>query len=121
VTARPYPVARPPFDGRARRHYDARVRFGWSRVLLLALLAVLIAAPVAAAVMVPDPSWIGGVYDGGDSDAVVLLVLELTAGVPPVVTAPPTSPGLPHASIALVVAVVSRPPARSDSRAPPTV
>ena len=88
-------------------------------MVLLGLLAVLIAAPVAAAVMVPDPSWISGVYDGGDTDAVVQLVWDLTAGVLPALTAPPTSPGLPHACPVVVVAPVSRPPARSDSRAPP--
>ena len=121
MTSRPGPVVRRPFDGRPPGHYDARVSSGWSRVVLLGLLAVLIAAPVAAAVMVPDPSWIGGVYDGGDTDAVVQLVWDLTAGVLPALTAPPTSPGLPHACPVVVVAPVSRPPARSDSRAPPVV
>jgi len=90
-----------------------------SRTLLLAWLVVLIAAPVAAAVLVPDPSWVSGVYDGGDSDAVVQLVWDLAGGVVPAMSAPALLPGLPHATQPSVVLAPSRSAARSDSRAPP--
>lgn len=91
-----------------------------SRTLLLAWLVVLIAAPVAAAVLVPDPSWVGGVYDGGDADAVVQLVWDLAGGVVPTMSVPALVPGLPHASQPVVALAPSRSAARSDSRAPPS-
>ena len=90
-----------------------------SQALLLAWLVVLIAAPVTAAVLVPDPSWVSGVYDNGDTDAVVQLVWDLAGGVVPTMSAPAPLPGLPHATPPPVVLAPSRSAARSDSRAPP--
>jgi hypothetical protein len=91
-----------------------------SRALIGALLVLAsVFGPLAAAVAVPDPTWIGGVYDGGDSDDLVLLVWELSPGVvhaAPVVFAPRawvsgTGP-TPRAPVHVAAAA-------SDSRAPP--
>jgi len=91
-----------------------------SRTLLLAWLVVLIAAPVAAAVLVPDPSWVSGVYDGGDTDAVVQLVWDMAGGVVPTMSVPALVPGVPHATQPVVALAPGRSAARSDSRAPPS-
>jgi hypothetical protein len=90
-----------------------------SRTLSLAWLVVLVAAPIAAAVLVPDPSWVSGVYDAGDTDAVVQLVWDLAGGVVPTMSAPALLPGVPHAAQPPAVSAPSRSAARSDSRAPP--
>ena len=49
--------------------------------LVLALTAFV--APMVAAVVVPDPTWIGGLYDGADGDEAVLLVWDHSAAVVP--------------------------------------
>ena len=47
--------------------------------LLLALAAVV--APMVAALVVPDPTWIGGLYDGGDGDEAATLVWDHSSAV----------------------------------------
>lgn len=89
------------------------------RPLLLVWLVVLIAAPIAAAVLVPDPSWVGGVYDSGDSDAVVQLLWDLAGGIVPIVALPAALPGSRHDARPVIVAFAARPAARADCRAPP--
>ena len=88
------------------------------RALLWLLLVTLLVGPIASATIVPDPTWIGGLYDGGDGDEVAIL-WEHTPGVVPVVSVPltPASRLLPSASAVLVF--VSRPLPRFTSRAPP--
>ena len=49
--------------------------------LLLALAAVV--APMVAALVVPDPTWIGGLYDGGDGDEAATLVWDHSSAVVP--------------------------------------
>ncbi|MBI3824772.1 MAG: hypothetical protein HY294_02110 [Candidatus Rokubacteria bacterium] len=55
------------------------------RALTVLLVAVAVGAPAFAAAAVPDPSWIGGLYDGGDADDFVMLVWDQSLGVPPLV------------------------------------
>ena len=50
--------------------------------LILALSAVL--APMVAGLIVPDPTWIGGLYDGGDGDEAATLVWDHASGLVPV-------------------------------------
>jgi len=50
--------------------------------LVVALAAVL--APMMAALIVPDPTWIGGLYDGGDGDEAATLVWDHSAALVPV-------------------------------------
>ena len=87
---------------------------------LLFLLSVLIVVPLAHA-MPPDPSWIAGIYDGGDLDDLFALLL----GSDGTVEGSPEKPGHPPlqiiGSLSLLPAETARevpyPPARS--RAPP--
>src|SRR5215813_4460025 len=43
------------------------------------LVVVLMLLPGIAFASSPDPSWIAGIYDGGDCDDIVTLVYETTA------------------------------------------
>ena len=64
-----------------------------TRLAAVALVLVGVLAPVLAAANVPDPTWIGGVYDGGDADEILALVWDETpavAAVPPALLAPHT-------------------------------
>jgi hypothetical protein len=60
-------------------------------VILVAALAV--SAPVIAAANVPDPTWVGGFYDGADGDELWALVWDQSPGLPfdLVSVAPPSS------------------------------
>lgn len=88
------------------------------RAVLWLLLVALLLGPIASATIVPDPTWIAGVYDGGDGDEVAIL-WEHTPAVVPVVSVPltPASRLLPTTPAALTF--VSRPLPRFSSRAPP--
>src|SRR5262249_45151057 len=44
-------------------------------------------APMVAAIIVPDPTWIGGLYDGGDGDEAATLVWDHSSAVGPVAVA----------------------------------
>lgn len=81
-------------------------------------IVVAFLAPLFAAASVPDPTWIAGLYDGGDGDELVLLVWD---SAPAVVAAPPallqpvgTEPTVqtraPHAAPVLPRAAVGRAP-----------
>ena len=84
---------------------------------VVALVALL--APVMAAANVPDPTWIPGMYDGGDADEILALVWDETPGIaaiapallePQAAVIEPASPAAPAApSVARAAA----------SRAPP--
>jgi len=50
------------------------------RVSALGLLVVLVALVPLAGASPPDPLWIAGIYDGADSDDVVLAVTSLEDG-----------------------------------------
>jgi hypothetical protein len=85
--------------------------------MVLALSAFV--APMVAAVVVPDPTWIGGLYDGGDGDEAAALVWDHGSAVVPA----------GFALLALLAAVVvatsatsalgSFPHGSPSSRAPP--
>ncbi|HET7339919.1 MAG TPA: hypothetical protein VFL90_00530 [Methylomirabilota bacterium] len=91
------------------------------RLILVLLSLVLFAAPAIGATMVPDPTWIGGMYDGGDGDEVAILMWDRTAGVVPDI-APPLSPtGAVALDPPVTPAAVSAPLPRPASRAPPLV
>jgi len=89
------------------------------RTLLLVLALVLFVAPAVSATMVPDPTWIGGMYDGGDGDEVAILMWDRTAGVVPVVTPPPAPSSAVWLDPPAPPAAVSAPLPRPASRAPP--
>ena len=88
------------------------------RALLWLLLLTLVLGPIASATIVPDPTWIAGVYDGGDGDEVAIL-WEHTPGIVPVVTLPLTLASRLLPDVPVRPAVVSRPLPRFSSRAPP--
>jgi hypothetical protein len=88
------------------------------RALLLLIALALFLGPIAGATIVPDPTWIAGVYDGGDGDEVAIL-LDNTPGIVPVVTVPLTPASRLLAGAPAVPVVVSRPLPRTTSRAPP--
>ena len=91
-----------------------------TRPLTLLVVAILLAASVVAAGMVPDPSWIAGVYDGLDGDEALSLVWERGEATSPAgldaltvsssVFVPPPWLVLPQRSLALP----------TPSRAPPS-
>jgi hypothetical protein len=89
-------------------------RFVGAILVLVALLA-----PVLAAANVPDPTWIAGMYDGGDADEILALVWDET----PALAAAPPALLEPHAivlELSAPVAPAAPPVARAAaSRAPP--
>jgi hypothetical protein len=91
----------------------------WTRGLLLALVVALFLAPIAGAAMVPDPTWIGGVYDGADGDEVAILVWDRSSAVVPVIAAVPSPAGALFIEPPPPVVVVSAPLPQPASRAPP--
>src|SRR5215470_805389 len=48
---------------------------------LLPVIVALILLPAIALASPPDPSWIAGMYDGGDGDEIVILVYETPAAL----------------------------------------
>jgi hypothetical protein len=89
------------------------------RALLLVLATVLLVAPAVGATMVPDPTWIGGMYDGGDGDEVAILMWDRTAGVVPEITPPPAPSSAVWLEPPAPPVAVSAPLPRPASRAPP--
>ena len=89
------------------------------RLTALVLMLVALLAPMLAAANVPDPTWIPGMYDGGDADEILALVWD---GTPGLVAEPPALLE-PHAVVLVAPpTAIPAPPrlARSaTSRAPP--
>ncbi|HKB26381.1 MAG TPA: hypothetical protein VKG64_15195 [Methylomirabilota bacterium] len=90
------------------------------RWLRLSLTLVVLGAPVAAAASVPDPSWIGGLYDGADGDELVALVWDQSPGLeasavviapPPSAASPPPAAGATAGGACATSAVSRAPPA----------
>ena len=98
-----------PYDGRVRR---------LPRPLVFLALLFIVWAPLVAATIVPDPTWIAGLYDAADGDEIAIVLGDLSATPPPGViivssSAPgPVVPGFDP----LVLATLERP---SESRGPP--
>ena len=90
------------------------------RALLWFLLVALMLGPIVSATIVPDPTWIAGVYDDGDGDEVAIL-WDHTPAVVPVASAPLTPASRLLPSVSVLPEVVSRPLPRFTSRAPPQV
>jgi hypothetical protein len=88
--------------------------------LLLLVALALFLGPIAGATIVPDPTWIAGVYDDGDGDEVAIL-WDHTPAVVPVASAPLTPASRLLSSAPALPAFVSRPLPRFTSRAPPQV
>ncbi len=66
------------FDTGRRAHRLAR----WSYTAGIFLLAALVISVVCLAhASLPDPTWIPGIYDNGDSDGAVLAVLSLDGAI----------------------------------------
>ena len=55
----------------------ARVRRRWGRVGVLGALCAMLALVPLAHASPPDPVWIAGIYDAGDSDDVILAATSL--------------------------------------------
>ena len=89
-----------------------------TRLVAAALVLVALLAPVMAAANLPDPTWIPGMYDGGDADEILALVWDETpaiAAIAPTLLEPqaavidPASP-VAHAAPSVVRAAASRAP-----------
>ena len=86
---------------------------------VLVLIALL--APMLAAANVPDPTWIPGMYDGGDADEILALVWDGTpavAGQPPALLEPHAVVLVPSPAVPPAPSPLARP---AVSRAPPLV
>ena len=92
-----------------------------TRLAAAILVLVALLAPTLAAANVPDPTWIPGMYDGGDADKILALVWDgtpaLAAGSPALLQ--------PHAVVLVPSPLVAPAPPRlarpALSRAPPLV
>jgi hypothetical protein len=90
-----------------------------TRLVTAVLVLVALLAPVLAAANVPDPTWIPGMYDGGDADEILALVWDETPAIaaippallePPAVVIEPASPGAPSAPFVTRAAASRAPP-----------
>src|SRR5262249_34280241 len=108
----PYPQQQRPLTDRPR--------FLWRALsTLLPLFLTSILLPVIAFASSPDPTWIGGIYDGADGDDIVMLVYEIVATEPGVQS---SILRLPCQAQGLLDGIVNRlesAPFISGSRAPP--
>jgi len=89
------------------------------RLAAAALVLVALLAPMLAAANVPDPTWIAGVYDGGDADEILALVWDGTPAVaadPPALLEPDEVVFLPSSLLRPAPPRLARP---AVSRAPP--
>ena len=57
------------------------MRRTWRDWVILTLAVAVLLAPVGGAAMVPDATWIPGLYDGADGDEVLALVWDNTPAV----------------------------------------
>jgi hypothetical protein len=97
----------------------ALTRASWPRpVTLVAVLLGLWTSLIAASI-VPDPTWIGGIYDGGDGDEIAIMAGDRLAAPPPAAVAlivvAARTPLTPSGAVPLRAAAVRS----SESRAPP--
>jgi len=83
------------------------------------LMLVALLAPMLVAANVPDPTWIPGMYDGGDADEILILLWD---GTPALVGTPPALLE-PHAVVLVAPPTAIPAPPRlacsATSRAPP--
>jgi hypothetical protein len=91
----------------------------WRVLLAVVVVAVIVSAQLTVAVAVPDLSYIAGLYDGGDLDALLGLVSDqvpVVVGLLRVVRAPTPVTTLAPEALPTVVAVA---PGPCHTRAPP--
>lgn len=89
------------------------------RLLIFMLLGAASGAVLIAAAVVPDQTWLGGIYDAADEDAILLLVWDQAS---PVVSSVAIEHRLTWAGLSCLPSVPLAPVhvrATSDSRAPP--
>jgi hypothetical protein len=89
------------------------------RVVAAAVALVALLAPVLAAANVPDPTWIPGMYDGGDADEILALVWDETpaiAAIAPALVEPQAAVIEPASPVAPAAPSIAR---AAASRAPP--
>ena len=91
------------------------------RLFRLALLLPVLMAPVVAAALVPDPSWLGGWFDGADGDEIAALVFDRGEAMTVPVIAPPVPAGVASLALVLAPAFIAAPARPHPSRAPPAV
>ena len=87
---------------------------------LLPVVVALILLPAIALASPPDPSWIAGMYDGGDGDEIVTLVYETTAAYSPARSQIPPLHGLWDKWVDGAVPCLAGETFARHSRAPPT-
>ncbi len=89
-----------------------------SRLLIFLLLGAALSAGLVAATVLPDQTWMSGLYDAADEDAVLLLVWDQTVPIVDVSVVTHQS-----VSIALVLPLApwlaASPGTTADSRSPP--
>jgi hypothetical protein len=89
------------------------------RPFTVLLLLVGVWTSLIAASIVPDPTWIAGVYDGADGDEIAIIIADRLSATPPadvtLVAVGRTTPTTPSPDPP-VRAVLARP---SESRGPP--
>ena len=89
------------------------------RLVALVLVLAALVAPMVAAIVVPDPTWIGGLYDGADGDEAATLVWDHSSAVVPASIALVGLIAAFVAAVAARAAVGSLPRCSPSSRAPP--
>ena len=89
---------------------------------VLPIVVTLMLLPTIAFAAPPDPWWIAGIYDGGDSDDIVTLVYETSASNAAAVShVPPPLSSLTEASFASIVHRGPSCQSTGSPRSPPTV
>ncbi len=58
-------------------------RVSWPRSVALVAVVLGLWTSLIAASIVPDPTWIAGIYDGGDGDEIALVAGDRLSATPP--------------------------------------
>jgi hypothetical protein len=88
---------------------------------VLSIVVTLMLLPTIAYATPPDPSWIAGIYDGGDGDDIVTLVYEISGSNAAAVSHVPPLCSLTAASFASIVHRGPSCRSTGSPRSPPTV
>ena len=91
------------------------------RFLAVVVFLIVLCGPLIAAANIPDPTWIAGLYDGGDGDEVLSLVWDNAPAMATTETADLTSDLVAPLPVDRCVRLFARPPAVFAARAPPLV
>jgi len=87
------------------------------------IAVILILLPPIAFASPPDPSWIAGIYDGGDGDDIVTLVYETSGSDAPALShmLPPPSCLTETSFASIVYQQLPGDQSTGDPRSPPTI